>query len=299
MVPIICTIIIIIIAAIPIAIKTKAITKEYEEEKYLEAEIIKENEVNEEKLKSKCLICQECSMGNAICDNCWNRSIALKKELPYKLTDTYEKINEYQKNLMLKVLYPETRFEKETCSTKLISIAIILKEKYSVEKAFQHTYEFLDDINELNKEEIIDIYELKKNTIPNEEPINLEESTTDFRQKFPKPYRCKDGDYVRSKSEREIDDFFFDNRIWHIYEHEYTHPITGKMAETDFFLPDYNLYIEYFGMTDPDYLKRRDEKISMYQSDTNINFEYLTYEDDNNIYQKLKQICLKYNISVK
>ncbi len=140
-----------------------------------------------------------------------------------------------------------------------------------------------------------------KQQIETEKPKIIEtfNNTIDYRTKHKKPFRCKDGDYVRSKSEREIDDFLFDNKIWHIYEKEYTHPQTGKKAEPDFYLSDYNLYIEYFGMSDPDYIKRRDEKIKMYQSDKSINFEYLTYKDDYCIYEKLINICQKYSIPAK
>ncbi|MBR2388089.1 MAG: hypothetical protein IKB02_04905 [Clostridia bacterium] len=114
-----------------------------------------------------------------------------------------------------------------------------------------------------------------------------------------KRFKCRDGEKVRSKSERDIDDFLYLNRIWHIYESEYQHPLSKQLSRPDFYLPDYNLYIEYFGMKTPEYLKKREEKIKMYNSDDSINFEYLTYEDDKVIYEKLKKICIKYSIPMK
>ena len=121
----------------------------------------------------------------------------------------------------------------------------------------------------------------------------------DYRKIYPANFRCKSGVYVRSKSEREIHDFFFEHRIRVVYEEQYRHPTTGKTAMVDFYLPDYNLYMEYFGRTDSDYLKDREKKINMYRSDSKIHFEYLTYEDDNNIYDKLKGICYDYSIPLK
>lgn len=114
-----------------------------------------------------------------------------------------------------------------------------------------------------------------------------------------KKYKCRDGQKVRSKAEREIDDFLYLNRIWHIYESEYQHPYSKELARPDFYLPDYNLYIEYFGLKSPEYLKKKENKIKMYKSDKSINFEYLTCDDDKVIYEKLKRICIKYSIPMK
>ena len=114
-----------------------------------------------------------------------------------------------------------------------------------------------------------------------------------------KVFKCNDGDYVRSKAEREIDNFFFSNRIWHIYEYRYEHPTTKEWAAPDFYLPDYNLFIEYFGLDTPEYIEKREHKIKMYRSDKTIRFEYLTFEDDADLNAKLLEICKKYNIPIK
>ena len=122
---------------------------------------------------------------------------------------------------------------------------------------------------------------------------------TDYRQQHPKPFRCKSGLEVRSKSEREIADFFFENDIKFIYESEYFHPYTKRKAIPDFYLPRYNLYIEYFGRSDEKYIQSREEKIKMYRSDPYIKFAYLTYNDDYDLIGKLKEICHNYNMSLK
>jgi cell division protein FtsI/penicillin-binding protein 2 len=124
---------------------------------------------------------------------------------------------------------------------------------------------------------------------------NEKENFQDYRETHPKPFRCLDGHCVRSKSEREIDNYLYQNKIWHIYEYKYEHPITKDTAYTDFYLPEYNLFIEYFGLSSEEYISKRDWKIKMYKSDKSINFEYLTYKDDCDIYEKLKSILNKYN----
>lgn len=124
------------------------------------------------------------------------------------------------------------------------------------------------------------------------------ESNKDFRQRYEKPYRCKDGDYVRSKAEREIDNFLYDNKIWHIYEPELVCH-NKKKYYPDFLLTDYNLYIEYFGRSDEKYIEKKEEKIKDLSAEPNINFEYLEYSDDSNITEKISNICKKYNIPLK
>lgn len=266
-------------------------------EKQRAEEEAKHKAEEERKLNTFCLICEKCSMGYLVCDDCYNRSKVLKKELPYKRISTYDNIHEYKNELMMKILNPETQFERETNCIKLLSVADILKNKYKESDAFDKTYNFFENINsDKTTEEIIAEYKLQEKT---ESESQEQNKFIDYRTIKPKPFRCKDGHYVRSKSEREIDDFFFDNRIFHIYEAEYKDSITGHDFLPDFYLPDFNLYLEYFGLNTKEYLDKAQSKINMYKSDDNINFEYLTYEDDNNIYTKLKDICFKYNIPTK
>ena len=121
----------------------------------------------------------------------------------------------------------------------------------------------------------------------------------DWRLLYPKYFRCKDGEYVRSKAEREIDNFLYENRIWHIYEYEYKYSKNKRPIYPDFYLQDYNLFIEYFGLDNQKYEEKEKWKIDIYKSNKNIKFEYLTYKDDGNIYEKLKEICIKYSIPMK
>ena len=120
----------------------------------------------------------------------------------------------------------------------------------------------------------------------------------DYRKRFPSPYRCDDGDWVRSKAEREIDNFFYRHRIWHIIEEVYYKKNSDVKYYPDFYLPDYNLYLEYFGGTDNEYLAKRQAKIATYRADPSIRFEYLTFQDDARIEERLREICRKYSIKL-
>ena len=75
-----------------------------------------------------------------------------------------------------------------------------------------------------------------------------------------KSKKTKDGRSVRSLSEKIIIDYFFDNFIRVVYEK--TVPYTNEKSEhatlhPDFYLPDYNLYIEFNGLTNKSYLKQK------------------------------------------
>ncbi len=66
-------------------------------------------------------------------------------------------------------------------------------------------------------------------------------------------YTCKDGHIVKSKSERDIDNYLFEHNISHAYEKELPYGAKeNDVLHPDFFLPNYlgqnkNVYIEHWG----------------------------------------------------
>lgn len=82
-----------------------------------------------------------------------------------------------------------------------------------------------------------------------------------------KNYICDDGRVVRSRAEREISNYFFKNKIRYIYEKPiyYTEYGENKVLHPDFYLPDYELYIEYNELTDSDYLKSKGYAMHIYK----------------------------------
>ena len=119
----------------------------------------------------------------------------------------------------------------------------------------------------------------------------------DYRKRYPAPYLCESGHWVRSKSEREIDNFLFKHRIRYIFEKEYVYNPKSYPYYPDFYLPDYDLFIEYFGMYEhPKYNEKTKRKLDIYSQDTTKHFEFITFEDDNRLQERLAEICRKYNI---
>ena len=78
--------------------------------------------------------------------------------------------------------------------------------------------------------------------------------------------KCKDGHIVRSKSEMAIDNYLYDHNIKHAYEKPY--PISAKKEEDlhpDFYLPEYDLYIEHWGYANKaNYKEEKDYKTRIY-----------------------------------
>jgi len=84
-----------------------------------------------------------------------------------------------------------------------------------------------------------------------------------FRDAFPTPYNASDGHRVRSRAELIIDNWLYTQRILHAYE--YMVPVDEDMY-CDFYLPDGDVYIEYWGLKDDGkYSVRMEEKQRIYR----------------------------------
>lgn len=90
-------------------------------------------------------------------------------------------------------------------------------------------------------------------------------SDYDYRQKWPAKYRCDDGHYVRSKNEQLVDNWLYHNNLCHAYEVLIVDKKNGKEYINDFYIPQIKLYIEVWGYETPEYIKRKKQKISVYQ----------------------------------
>ena len=81
-------------------------------------------------------------------------------------------------------------------------------------------------------------------------------------------YKTDDGRKVRSRAEKIISDFLFNNKVRAVYEQTlyYTEDGETKTLHPDFYLPDYELYIEYNEITNKPYLKRKSYAQGIYDS---------------------------------
>ncbi|MFX1315802.1 MAG: hypothetical protein ACFE9T_08055 [Promethearchaeota archaeon] len=75
--------------------------------------------------------------------------------------------------------------------------------------------------------------------------------------------KCLDGHIVRSKGELIIDNYLYFLGLNHKYEK--TIKINGKKIKYDWYLPEFQIYIEYWGYYGKEYMKRKREKIKLYK----------------------------------
>lgn len=79
----------------------------------------------------------------------------------------------------------------------------------------------------------------------------------------PTPYTALDGHKVRSKAELLIDNYLVQKGI----EHEYEPRIPQTRLYADWYLPRYNLYLEYYGLLSSyEYVKKKRLKDKVYRS---------------------------------
>ena len=99
-------------------------------------------------------------------------------------------------------------------------------------------------------------------------------------------YTTDDGHKVRSEGELAIDNWLYKNRIPHGYEI----PIPHSSKLCDFQIPrdPGSVYVEYWGLTDPKYLRDKEQKIELYRKQNLrlINLEHKDLKDLDAILRK-------------
>lgn len=101
--------------------------------------------------------------------------------------------------------------------------------------------------------------------VPDYRTRSSEEHKLDPRRKYPAEYRCDNGIYVRSLFELCIANWLYANRIAFEYERTVRFHSTWEQAHCDFYLPDFNVYIEFWGMyRDPSYASYKQWKEKRY-----------------------------------
>jgi|WetSurMetagenome_2_1015567.scaffolds.fasta_scaffold75066_2 hypothetical protein len=132
---------------------------------------------------------------------------------------------------------------------------------------------------------------IETKTINNELKVNswdvANEQEIDVRLRYEAKFRCEDGHYVRSKNEVIVDNWLFNHNISHAYEKK----VLDYNMLSDFYIRFKNskeYYIEVWGLNDPTYLKRKQEKINLYNK-KNLNLISI----NENIIQNIDDYMLK------
>jgi len=155
----------------------------------------------------------------------------------------------------------------------------------------------------INNPSLIDVF--NNEDIEEDEPItksktavkklSIKKKTESFREKFEAKHRTKDGHYVRSRAEVIIDNTLYDYGLVHAYEKKV--PVEEEL-DTDFYLPNGKVYIEYWGMeNDLKYLERKKKKQELYQK-YELKLIELNDEDILNLDDHLPKKLLRFGIRV-
>lgn len=102
-----------------------------------------------------------------------------------------------------------------------------------------------------------------------------------------KTRRTKDGTAVQSRGEMRIANVLADLGIEYEYDERYR-IAEGTSIRPDFYLREFDVYIEYWGMSTPEYLANRAKKLELYQR-AGKRLISLSYEDDADLEHRLRE----------
>jgi hypothetical protein len=112
-------------------------------------------------------------------------------------------------------------------------------------------------------------------------PLSHEAAPTDGEGPYDwaagRRYMTRAGIRVRSKAEKIIADFLTSSGIRFLYEP--IMDVSGRTFRPDFYLLDYNLAYEHFGLETQPYLRRAEEKMASYRR-AGVPFIYTTARDE-------------------
>jgi len=97
-------------------------------------------------------------------------------------------------------------------------------------------------------------------------------SFVEHQEKHGSKHKTMKGELVKSGGERMIADYLLRNKISYEYEKPATGASNRRIGRPDFYLPDYDIYVEYWGMVDTEdegdrkeYLKGMEWKTARYR----------------------------------
>ena len=110
--------------------------------------------------------------------------------------------------------------------------------------------------------------------------VYLERRNFDTNVELNKNIKAKDGTLVQSAGELIITDFLSSNSIVFRYD-ERIRIIEGMAVRPDFYLPEFDIYIEYWGMDTIDYKIGMLKKQKLYQHEGKKLISLYYYDKDN------------------
>lgn len=203
-----------------------------------------------------CLVCEAETKYGPLCLDCYKEKESYKKELKgdrnvHEIKDHYFS----QRSILYKIKNPE-----------YIKRGIIRLIAISEELSLYHNDNYLKDRLMKDIDDIIKYVNARKEEQDQTKKTNTFDDV-DYRKQWPAEHLCDDGHYVRSYSEMLIDNWLYHNGIVHAYEKSVlmnTQPDAIVLA--DFYIPEGDVYIEFWGLNDDqNYLERKEKKLKLYK----------------------------------
>ena len=251
-------------------------------------------EKNEKQIdqEATCIICKEkTKKGYYFCKDCYYDKNSYYEDLDY--LNNLQDAKDYYFNLKNNIFRVKNFEYAQDACLKLYAIAEIIDGfKYcgQQEKAVKDiTYLLTKKEEYLNKE---------ANNQKQEENETDEISTEieDYRKVNPATIHCKDGHYVRSPYEKIIDDTLYNEKIFHEYERRYK-ALDGRTYYPDFYIPEIDLYIEYFGVNENK--QKNLYKKEIFEKDTLHNFAFIWPEQNGILDEIILDLIEKYKRKIQ
>lgn len=200
-----------------------------------------------------CIVCGVPSSENLLCHNCCKEKEIIAKEFSHERSEfEIKKHYSNQKNVLYRSGHSEYSING---MLKLVAMA---EELYAVCND--------DYLKQIVEEDLKTIVCCQSDEKPHSKKQCNTFDDVDFRKQYLAEHQCDDGHYVRSYSEMLIDNWLYKNRIVHAYEKSVFMPSEPEFVVlSDFFIPDGEVYIEFWGLTGNEaYAARRKKKESLY-----------------------------------
>ncbi len=205
-----------------------------------------------------CIVCGAEAKSGPLCIDCYKEKESVKKEFignrhAQEIKDHYFA----QRRMLYRIKNPEYVMKG---TIRLIAISEELK--------LYHKDNYLKDRLAKDIENLTKYANERKEHTEND--TNTKRATfddEDYRKQWPAEHQCDDGHYVRSYSEMLIDNWLYNSKIVHAYEKSvFMVSEPDAVVLSDFYIPEGNVYIEFWGLNDDqNYLERKEKKIKLYE----------------------------------
>ncbi len=213
-----------------------------------------------------CPICNmEIAEDKTLCNNCWKEAKKGYKEFDHEEETEVREHYFNQRRATYRIKNDEyVEKSKKVMASLAVQMYYDFDDNYLLDRLIEDIQEIDESRNKwIEKEKSKEITEIKTKKEENQSELE------DYRKLYPANIRCKDGHYVRSRAEKIIDDWLYDNDYLHVYEKQ-VYSLEGEEEQIfipDFYLKKEDLYIEFWGLeNNQNYLRKKEEKIDFYKA---------------------------------